>query len=269
METYRKDIHTQIIERAKELGASLAGIASVETLKKSPSHSIYGKIDYFDSVGNKEGHVEPCTVAWPEKSRSAIIIAVEHPEENPEMDWWQAGYKGGTPGNRMLISINNKLSEWLETERGIQTNPLSYHVEKGGIFLKDTAVMAGLGCIGKNNMLVTPEYGPRVRLRVMLTEEVLPASGPVDFDPCEGCPMPCRDVCPQGAFQKKIYSEKELGFNKLPARSGIYSRYRCNKQMVLDEEAYEEIELEGRHQLGKLVKYCRQCEWACPVGKAG
>jgi len=31
-----KDIHTKIIKKAKELGASLAGIASVETLRNSP-----------------------------------------------------------------------------------------------------------------------------------------------------------------------------------------------------------------------------------------
>jgi hypothetical protein len=62
MEQLMKDIHTKIIKKAKELGASLAGIASVETLKRSPSHSIYEKIHYVNSIGNKEVHVAPCTV---------------------------------------------------------------------------------------------------------------------------------------------------------------------------------------------------------------
>jgi epoxyqueuosine reductase len=65
---------------------------------------------------------------------------------------------------------------------------LSYFIETGGIYLKDTAVLAGLGCIGKNNMLVTPELGPKVRLRALLLEEDLTPTGPIDFDPCKN---PC------------------------------------------------------------------------------
>lgn len=267
MKNTENNICTQIIEKAKEFGSSLAGIASVEALKKSPSHLLYGKLGEYKTVGNKEGEIKPGEVAWPGNAKSAIIIAVEHPEKKPEMDWWKEGYSGGTPGNRILISINAKLSEWLEKEKGIKANPLPYHIEHGGIFLKDTAVMGGLGCIGKNNMLVTPEYGPRVRLRVMLADEVLPYTDPIDFDPCDDCSMPCRNVCPKKAFQKKIYSEEEFGLDRLPAKTGLYSRYLCNEQMVLDEENYQEIKIEGEDKPGRLVKYCRACELACPIGK--
>ena len=38
-------LSVQIINKAISLGASLAGIASVEQLKKSPSHDIYTKIE--------------------------------------------------------------------------------------------------------------------------------------------------------------------------------------------------------------------------------
>jgi len=34
------DTGVQIIDKAKEMGASMAGIANVELLKKSPSHEI-------------------------------------------------------------------------------------------------------------------------------------------------------------------------------------------------------------------------------------
>ena len=261
-------ISIQIIEKAKEFGASLAGIASVEALKKSPSYLIYGKLNDYNTVGNKESNkIRLGEVAWPDNSKSAIIIAVEHPVEKPEMDWWKEGYSGGTPGNHILIFINSKLLEWLKKEKGIEANPLPYHIERGGIFLKDTAVMAGLGCIGKNNMLVTPEYGPRVRFRVILTAELLTCTDPIDFDPCEDCSMPCRNICPKKAFHKKIYSEEEFGLDHLPARTGLYSKYLCNEQMELDEKSYEEIKIENVDKQGKLVKYCRACELACPLGK--
>jgi len=40
------DITTDIIEKAKAFGASLAGIAGIELLKNSPSYEIYDKSPY-------------------------------------------------------------------------------------------------------------------------------------------------------------------------------------------------------------------------------
>jgi len=101
-----EEINDQIIEKAKEFGACLAGIASVEALKKSPSHLIYGKLDGYKGVGTRESDkIRPGEVACPENARSAIILAAWHPEEKPELDWWRDGYSGGTAGNRILMYI--------------------------------------------------------------------------------------------------------------------------------------------------------------------
>jgi len=264
----QSDITLHIIKKAKEFGASLAGVANVEEVKNSPSHLIYGKLDEYKTVGNiRRGETHPWKVVWPENAKSIIVIAVVHPKEEPELDWWRDGYTGGTQGNRILMSINSKFSKWMEEEKGITTTQLPYHIEHGGIFIKDAAVMAGLGCIGKNNMLVSPEYGPRVRLRAMLTDVVLHGTGPLDFDPCEECDMPCQRVCPQKAFERNIYSEKKYGLPLLPARTGVYSRQLCNVQMERDDKKGEKIVVEGQDETGKLVKYCRRCEMVCPAGK--
>ena len=262
------DITSHIIEKATEFGASLAGVADVKEVKNSPSHFIYGKLDEYKTVGNiRTGEIWPGEVVWPEHAKSVIVIAVVHPEKEPELDWWRDEYTGGTQGNRILMSINAKLSKWMEKEKGITSTQLPYHIEHGGIFLKDAAVMAGLGCIGKNNMVVTPEYGPRVRLRAMLTDVVMHGTGPLDFDPCEECDIPCQRVCPQKAFENKIYLEKQFDLPMLPARTGVYSRHLCNVQMERDDEKSEKIVVEGQDEPGKLVKYCRRCELACTVGK--
>jgi epoxyqueuosine reductase len=264
----KPEISSQIVEKAKEFGASLAGIANVEEVKNSPSHFIYGKLDPYTTVGSiRRGETNPWNVVWPENAKSVIVIAVVHPKEEPELDWWKDGYSGGTHGNRILMSINDRLATWMEAEKGIWSTKLSYHIERGGIFLKDAAVMAGLGCIGKNNMVVTPEYGPRVRLRAMLMDVELQATGPVDFDPCKECDMPCQRVCPQKAFEKAIYSEKEFELTMLPARTGVYSRKLCNVQMERDEKQSENMLVEGKDDMGRVIKYCRRCEMVCPVGK--
>ena len=78
------DITSQIVEKATEFGASLAGIADVEEVKNSPSHLVYGKLDEYKTVGNKTiGETNPWEVVWTEDAKSVIVIAVLHPEEEP------------------------------------------------------------------------------------------------------------------------------------------------------------------------------------------
>jgi epoxyqueuosine reductase len=131
-----------IIEKARSLGACLAGVASVDMLKQSPSHLIYPKLEHHTGVGSRESEkgIKPGEVAWPAGAKSAVVVAVEHSEEEPALDWWYG--KKSPPGNRILMKINKVLSTWVEDNFHISTHKLPYHVEKGGIFLKDAAVMA-------------------------------------------------------------------------------------------------------------------------------
>lgn len=259
----------EIIEKALELGASLAGIANIESLKISPSHMISGKLPEFTGAGTLQidDHKKEAEIFWPENAKSAVVIAVAHPASAPEMDWWVKGLKGGTKGNAELISVFSKLADWLETEKKVPCIKLAYHIEHGGVFMKDAAVLGGLGCIGKNNLLVTPEFGPRIRLRVMLLEEDLPSTGILDFDPCTDCKAYCMKVCPQKAFDEKIYSKEGYGQNELPGRTGVYSRLTCNVQMGKNIAKGKVIEIDDTGKTGREVKYCRRCEKACPVGR--
>lgn len=267
MNTMNPDVNVQVIRQAINFGASVAGIASVEALQRSPSHFIIEKLAPFESVSTNDSD-KPASgqLVWPENFESAVVIGVGHPEDKPELDWWRYGYKGGTSGNNLLIGINARLSEWLETEKGYRTRKLSYYVENGGIFLKDAAVMAGLGCIGKNNLFINPDFGPRIRLRAILIDAVLPAAGAIEFNPCEPCDMPCRTACPRAAFQNKLYHGTAFGLDELPGRSGVYSRQLCNLQLEEDIRNCEMIEVDDHTGPAKLVKYCRRCEFACPVG---
>jgi epoxyqueuosine reductase len=128
-------------------------------------------------------------------------------------------------------------------------------------------VMAGLGCIGKNNLLVTPQFGPRIRLRAMILEAKVEPTGPVQFDPCDGCKEPCRHACPQNAFSNIVFSSVETGMLTLPGRNGCFSRATCNIQMETDIADAENLPAEGTNEAGKRIKYCRRCEFACIAGR--
>ncbi len=260
------DRSTAILEKAIKLGATMAGIASVELLKKSPSHRILTMKTGLE-IENFSG------INWPQDAKSALVIALSHPEDEPELDWWDTN---SSRGNSILIKICRELSDWIQKELNIKTYRMPYSVERGGIYLKDTAVLAGLGCIGKNNILITPEFGPRVRLRGMLLTEELPLTGPISFDPCEGCQEFCRKACPQDAFGERVLSSSETGLAELPGRDGSFSREKCMVQMRKDMEESDVdfdkgvqyiSDVETMTTTEKLVKYCRKCEFACPVGK--
>ena len=231
---------------------------------------------------------KPKPIVWPADAVSIVVIGVEHNADKPELDWWDGK---GTPGNRLLIRINNKLSKWIEESFPIKTYKLPYFVSKGGVFLKDAAVTAGLGCIGENNLVITPEYGPRIRFRALFLDQEAEATGPLEFTPCEGCEQPCRKACPVKAFQNTVYSADALGQSLLPGINGTYDRVICNGKMETDiEEAVEAIPAENDEHQEVLqaidefeegvkvkpksdkepyycVKYCRGCELVCPVGE--
>lgn len=63
---------------------------------------------------------------------------------------------------------------------------------------KTAATRAGLGWIGKTAILVTPEYGPWVRLATVFTDLDLAPGTPIDHTRCAGCRL-CVDACPAGA----------------------------------------------------------------------
>ena len=268
----RKDnlkISSALLLKAKEFGADLAGFASVKALRDAPSFTFAPRMPGVgEGVGTRKNELglKPGEVSWPEGAKTVMVIAVHHPEDKPEMDWWFG--RVDPPGNRILARVVRELCQWISEQYGIEIFHFPYHVEKGGTYLKDSAVLAGLGCIGRNNILVTPEFGPRIRLRALALKAELPPTGPANFDPCSMCQDLCRAACPQHAFGKTMYSEAEYGQAMLPGRNGVFSRPACNKQMDADNEVAVEQTVEGFDDPIKIIKYCRRCELACPVGKS-
>ena len=268
-ESSAADLSAAIVAKALACGADLAGIAAVADLKGSPSHRISERLPEFGGVGTLAEHdARPGVVRWPEGARSAVVLALEHPEDRPQLDWWFDGEASGdTPGNTLLIAAVTQLADWLEAEHGVRCFRIPYHVERGGLYMKDAAVLAGLGCIGRNNLLLTPQYGPRQRLRVLLTDAELPSTGGPAYDPCAGCPAPCRATCPQDAFPGAVYRPEEYGIAELPGRDGAFDRRICNRQMTIDLDASALVTVDGHDEPVPRTEYCRACELDCIAGE--
>ena len=233
-----------IIKKAQSFPGVLAGIAAAETLKQAPSYRAWSSVEWKTGA-MFETHE---SIPWPEDAKSVLVLVYGHPSGEPELDWWDGK---GTEGNRVLMKVAEQMRQWFESTLHAKADPLPYHVENGGVFLKDAAVLAGLGVIGRNNLLVTPELGPRVRLRALFLSLDLVPTGPIDwFSPCEDCPSLCWKACPQKAFD-----------------SGAYSRMDCILQMEENRVNLKKVNQNKQDGTAvEVVSYCRACELACPAG---
>lgn len=66
---------------------------------------------------------------------------------------------------------------------------------------KHAAELAGMGTIGRNSLLITPDFGPRVRLACLLTEAPLDPTPRNQTDGCTHCNA-CIRACPARAIRE-------------------------------------------------------------------
>jgi reductive dehalogenase len=114
------------------------------------------------------------------------------------------------------------------------------------------AIKAGLGEYGRNQMVITPEYGPRVRFSKIFTDLPLAHDKPVHFGVREFCSIcrRCADACPPKALP---YGPPEEG---APNRSGI----KGVKKWTADcEKCFG--------YWAKLKSDCAICMRVCPYNK--
>ena len=117
-----------------------------------------------------------------------------------------------------------------------------------GIFShKLSAHLAGLGWIGKNCLLITPDMGPRVRWATVLTDAALTMTGrPMDVR-CGEC-HDCVDICPVKAFTGQPFRAGEPRDVRFDAR-------KCDRYFskMRDKDAETAV--------------CGLCLYACPCGR--
>ncbi|MBC8571319.1 epoxyqueuosine reductase [Zongyangia hominis] len=110
------------------------------------------------------------------------------------------------------------------------------------------AALAGLGCVGKNGLLITPDYGSFVFLGEIVTD--LPLGNAVAAPPaCIGCNRCVRD-CPTGAIREEGGLHKSRCLSEITQKRG---------ELTPEEEAL--IAASG------ILWGCDRCQEVCPMNK--
>lgn len=137
---------------------------------------------------------------------------------------------------------------------------------------KPVAYYAGLGVRGKSNLVITPEFGPRVRMGGLVTDAVLESGTPMTANYCDGCQL-CLDACPVGALGPDGKYDAVKCLLKLnPWGLPQFRDFLADLFNKTDEERRKA--LRSPHfwnlytTLGATAYYdCDRCLEACPVGK--
>jgi epoxyqueuosine reductase QueG len=117
--------------------------------------------------------------------------------------------------------------------------PYDMRVLSGPLSYKHAAQAAGLGTIGWHSLLITPEYGPRVKLALVLTDAGFPASSTAGrTGECLRCGA-CLRACPAQAISQPDTDR--------PYRLDVHA---CNSFLA-------------------AVGLCAECMKVCPGAKGG
>jgi epoxyqueuosine reductase QueG len=246
MTNLTEDVKQKVIE----VGFVSVGISNPDALRGLP-YGWVGKItrlrppeEQFPAV---KSVILMCLNAWDNK---AFSFAVDPP------NW--LGYGMHPPDQKFdsyyfctEIMINKA---WLIVEylrkRGFDS------VIGSGLPLKTAGVKCGLGCQGKNALLITPRFGPRVRLISVLTAAQLDIDEPYKVDLCGNCEK-CLIACPTKALEPH-----KLKIN----RCMTYSVESPHSQDVPDDVRKLEKQFLQKPTPNSYME-CTICADVCPIGK--
>ncbi len=122
--------------------------------------------------------------------------------------------------------------------------------------LKTSAIRGGLGSQGKNTLLVTPTYGPRIRLIAVLTTAELEVDEPFTDDLCGKCEK-CITACPTKALEP---------YQITITRCLTYAAEQPNAQDVPEDVRKLDKKLVRRPTPNSYLE-CSTCIDVCPIGK--
>ena len=250
-----KDIK-QLIRDIKSIGKSSGfrhvGIASPEVSLWGSRFQEWLKNGYEGEMAflarNPEKQTNPSLV-FPEVKSVVVVSMNYYPGgyrreclDNPE-----TGYIANYALNEDYHDIiKSRLREFL-----IQINAITngnaqgkIYVDTGPVLEKAFAVKSGIGWMGKNSLIISPDAGSWLLLGVILLDTELEPDEPLE-DRCGEC-TGCIDACPTGAIVAPY----------------VVDARRCISYLL--GELKGAIPEELKSMIGNRIFGCDDCQWACP-----
>ena len=229
---YLKEISEKVKNAARFFGASLVGITRLNPLW------VYS---YSYNRSNRQNQ----TLTLPKSYRFVVIMGIEMDHDKINSSPLDASTATGLGYSKM--SFVTSLLAQLIRNLGYKALPCGNDTALS----IPLAIDAGLGELGRNGLLITPQFGPRVRLCKVITDLPLIPDLPIDFglhEYCKTCNK-CFVKCPANAI-----SEDETAKSTTISNSSGIMKWPVN-----GEKCYEYWSRQGID--------CSICIKVCPFNK--
>jgi epoxyqueuosine reductase QueG len=230
-----QELQEELKVLSKEIGVDLFGVADLTDTQT-----------YLSRVGGNVISNYPRAISIGVRYLNSLVDGL-HRHEDPVAIY---SYRGLGPP---IAAIREKASYMIAKK--IEDSGFKAYIPSGttinprrleaALSHKLVANLAGLGWIGKNCLLITKEYGPRLELNTILTDAPLQAGTPV-LNNCGEC-TECVDICPPRALTG-------VPFNQSEPRSTRYRVSLCT-----------DYTRKRAKQFGQGT--CSLCLSVCPYGK--
>jgi epoxyqueuosine reductase len=156
-----------------------------------------------------------------------------------------AAYAWGRDYHDILTPRLEELAAWLREHGGGELRHRVY-VDTGAVLERSHAQQAGMGFIGKNTLLISPQRGSYFFLGEIITDLAFDAYDQPHRETMCGSCVRCQVACPTAAFPQPYV---------LDAR-------RCISYLTIEHKGWIDPEL--RPLMGNWVMGCDVCQAVCP-----
>lgn len=246
----KHDATYAVKKAAKMFGADLVGIAPFDE-RWVYKTEVYGGFNAFTQEVDLEAFNKQRPVEFNFKPKSVIVMAIEMDYEAIKTSPSLIANTAAQAGYSKMLKTTYELAVFLK-ELGYNT----VHAGNNLALNVPLAIQAGLGESSRMGLLITEEFGPRVRICKVYTDLELVFDKPKTFGVkkfCEVC-FKCADYCPSGAITrvKKTTDDDNKPFNR--CNSVGVDKWHNNSQKCLSYWA--------ENYLG-----CSNCIAVCPYNK--
>ncbi len=239
----------QIKTRAKELGFLDCGISEARFLSEEQvrlmnwlENDMHGEMHYM--VRNQEKRLDPQFLV--ENACSVISVLLNYFPSEKQTDHEAPVLSKYAYGTDYHFVMKDKLGELLKfIQDKIAPCEGRFFVDSAPVLDRAWAARAGLGWIGKNTNLISPEHGSFFFIGELIIDFELPTDNKLVRDHCGNCTR-CIDACPTNAIVAPY----------------ILDARKCVSYQTIENRGEIDPELKGKFE--NRVFGCDICQDVCP-----
>lgn len=246
------DLKSSIIQLSQEIGIDKIGFTSADNFEHLregiEAQAVAGNQSGFEHK-NLDERLNPELIFNGPKTIIAVALAypsklMKRPKRTNYRRGQFASVSWGIDYHDILqIKIDQLIMGIKELTRDFEHKAM---VDTGELIDVAVAERAGLGFIGKNGLLITPEFGSYVYLGEIITNIEIEPDQPISLN-CGECTR-CVNLCPTDAL---------IGNGKMIAK-------RC---LSFQTQNKGEMPLEFRSKIRTTIYGCDICQQVCPYNK--